>query len=69
MPVINPKARACSDAIRSSLSRFVDTVGELKASSDLGVNRLTLARAIAGFPLRESTRCQLEDRLVRANAT
>jgi hypothetical protein len=49
--------------IRDALATMVETHGEVAAARLLRIGRQTVARALAGLPLREGTHAQLRERL------
>ena len=58
-----PNSAPLAPSLRAQLQTLVRQVGESRAVAQLDLPRNTLARAIAGFGLREGTRLLIEVRL------
>ncbi len=52
-----------TEAQRAAAQALVDEHGDAKAAKILGLQRATLARVVAGFPLIEGTHAQLREKL------
>jgi len=52
--------------MRDALHKVILDEGEAGAAKRFGMNRTTLMRVVAGFPVREGTLASVRDRLEKA---
>ncbi len=58
-----PKGQPLEPELQAELQEIVIRIGECHAVKQLGINRGTLMRALASFPLYDGTRFHIENQV------